>query len=117
MKSKTLEQKGYYVEGSVELLLWGDDKGSISFTPFKILKELDIKDVIMTIDDGGFGCQKLLEAEVDIYELYEGGYKEYVETRAITLEELDKYNYINNGNYIEETYGERFATNLDFITE
>jgi hypothetical protein len=96
-KEVTLKQVGYYISGESRLLLWGEGEGTISFSPFKILKEeIETKDIALPIDDGGFGCQYLLEAEVDIYELYENGYKQYIDSRIITKEELDRYNVLNN---------------------
>lgn len=114
MKTKELKQIGYQIEGRSEILMWGDDRANIEFTPFRIMGELDIKEVIMCINDGGFGCQKLLSAEIYIFELYEYDYSIYIKKMEIDKNELDDYNYINSI-YIKQVYDVRHPDMLDHI--
>ena len=83
----TLKQKGYRVEGEVELNLWGGGTGSIDMQPTDI-DELTTENVIRSINDNGFGCESFAGAEVDIYVLYEGGMKTYLTSYAFEEKDL-----------------------------
>lgn len=116
MKTKTLQNLGYYVNGTARILLWDGSEGEVYFTPFTISKEnLDIKDIIMAIDDGNVGCQKLLSADVVVYDLYENNVTEFRAEFYFDTDELNKYNFCNNNQYIKETYGVSYPNEIDFI--
>lgn len=87
MRTITLKQKGYRVEGEVELNLWGGGTGSVVMQPTDI-EELTTENVIRSINDNGFGCESYAGAEVDIYILYERGVEEYLTSASFTQEDL-----------------------------
>ena len=87
MRTITLKQKGYRVEGEVELNLWGGGTGSIAMQPTDI-EELTTENVMRSINDNGFGCESFAGAEVDIYVLYERGVTEYLTSASFTEEDL-----------------------------
>lgn len=70
MRTLTLNQIGYLVEGTTTLNLWGGGTGEIVMKPTEI-KELNTEEVIKAINDNGFGCESYDGACVDIYRLYE----------------------------------------------
>jgi hypothetical protein len=84
MKTKTITLKkvGYYVEGTSDLTMWGGGNGSITMTPFKV-NNASQKELLKGINDAQFGVQSINGAICDIYELYEGDYKEYLKTVVI----------------------------------
>lgn len=72
MRTLTLNQLGYLVEGTTTLNLWGGGQGEIVMKSVEI-KELNTEEVIKAINDNGFGCESYDSACVDIYRLYENG--------------------------------------------
>ena len=83
-KTITLKQTGYWVEGTAKLLLWGDDVGTIDMDPFHVMS---LDEIPGKVNDGRFGCQRILEAECTVYEDYEGTHL-FLETRNYEGEEL-----------------------------
>ena len=69
MRTITLNQIGYLVEGVTTLNLWGGGQGEIVMKPVEI-KELNTVEVLKAINDNGFGCESYDSACVDIYRLY-----------------------------------------------
>ena len=76
MKQVTLNQVGYVVGGEALLNLWGGGQGTIEMNETTI-DNLTIENILKSINDGGFGCESIEEADVIIYTLYEHGYTEY----------------------------------------
>lgn len=68
-KTLTLKQTGFYVVGTAKLLLWNGDEYETSMDPFHVMSLDDIPD---NINDGGFGCHRILSAACIVYEDYEG---------------------------------------------
>ena len=70
-KTITLQHTGYVVKGTALLKLWGGGKGVIDLKPIHLDS---IPDDLTKIEynDNGFGCESILEVEIEIYEDYEG---------------------------------------------
>ena len=69
MKTITLKHTGFYVEGTARILDWGGDVGEIEMDAFHV-DSLD--DIPKNVNDGQFGCQRILGADCTVYEDYEG---------------------------------------------
>lgn len=68
-KTITLNLTGLHVEGTVDALLWCGNIVKIYMEPFDVA----IRDEIPAkVNDGGFGCQRILKAECHVYRNYEG---------------------------------------------
>ena len=76
-KTITLKQTGFWVEGSARILCWNGEKGNIDMSPFHVDSLDEIPD---KINDGHFGCQRILKATCYVYEDYEGAHR-FLETR------------------------------------
>lgn len=81
-KQITLNLTGYEVDGVSLIRAWGGGKGAIKMNPItygtnttidEIQNNLTVKD----LNDGGFGCESIIGAYVNFYEVYEGNYKKY----------------------------------------
>lgn len=89
MKQLLLEHRGYEIQGVAVISLWGGDTGVVNmqsvFIPADKLSHTVIK---RSVNDGGFGCQRIEAAEVHIYDVYGSlpGYKQY--NRTIELDYL-----------------------------
>ena len=88
----TLQKTGYSISGVSALTLWGNDFGTIEMKPFK-LEKLGLHAIKEAINDGGFGCQSIDCAIIDIAENFEGKLN-YVKTltikfNPITDEQMD----------------------------
>ena len=75
MKQLVLNRIGYYITGEATLNLWDGGTGTINIEP-TILKtnKVPTKEDILkahAINDNGFGCESIDEANIDIYEMYE----------------------------------------------
>ena len=68
-KTITLKHTGFYVEGTARILDWGGDVGEIEMDAFHV-DSLD--DIQKNVNDGRFGCQRILGADCTVYEDYEG---------------------------------------------
>ena len=82
MKTKTVKQIGYELEGQVTVNLWGGGVGSIVMNPSRITfsndtgelpKELMEKIIRNSVNDNGFGVESYISADVDVYTLFEDG--------------------------------------------
>ena len=58
-KTITLKHTGFLVEGTARILCWDDDVDALDDIPKKV-------------NDGQFGCKRILEADCTVYEDYEG---------------------------------------------
>lgn len=83
-KTITLKQTGFYVTGAARLLLWRGDEVWVNMDPFHVMS---IDEIPKKVNDGKFGCQRILEAECDVYEDYEGTHR-WIETRNYEGDEL-----------------------------
>ena len=89
-KTKLVKMTGYRIQGIAKIRDWYFNQGYIPMTPYSI-DELNNEEVISGINDSGFGCESLLGAKVDIYEQYEYGVLEYLETRYYDLDSGGEY--------------------------
>jgi len=81
----TLEQIGYMVDGEAMINLWGGGSGTIEMDKSRIpLRRMSKDNLLRCVNDGQFGCESFQWADVSIYDLFEGGYKEY--NRTIHIE-------------------------------
>lgn len=65
----TLTLTDFYVEGTARVLLWNGDVAEVKMDAFHV-KSLD--DIPKNVNDGQFGCQRILSAKCLIYKCYEG---------------------------------------------
>jgi hypothetical protein len=83
-KEVTLKHKGFVFGGKAWLTLWGGGTGTIEMTEWTSNSTtLNQSDILRGINDGQFGCQSIDKAEVEVYELYENGYREHLKTVTI----------------------------------
>lgn len=81
MKTKTITQTGIIVSGEALINLWGGGKGTISMEPYFLpIDKITPKNILKCVNDGGFGCEGIEKAEIDIYIKYDNGSKEYDRT-------------------------------------
>ena len=94
-KEITIKLKGYKISGEVAIKLWGGGNAMIDMNPTLIhqTKYPTKKQIINAVNDGGFGCEIILEAAVRIHALYGDNYYVYLETQY-----LDKKDLTNNNN-------------------
>ena len=77
-RTHTLELRGYQITGTANINLWGNVKSRVqmdkSFIPLdKIPRKtrLEREMIVSCINDGQFGCESILSANVEIQEVYE----------------------------------------------
>ena len=86
-KSVTLKHIGFHFEGLAMLNLWGGGQGQVNMNSWK--GQSDSPEVVAQgVNDGQFGCESIDSAEVDVYDLYEKGHKEFKETLYFEHKEL-----------------------------
>lgn len=68
-KTITLKHTGFRVEGTARILCWDDDVGEIEMDAFHV-DSLD--DIPKHVNDGQFGCKRILAADCTVYADYEG---------------------------------------------
>uniref|UniRef100_A0A6M3LNS6 Uncharacterized protein n=1 Tax=viral metagenome TaxID=1070528 RepID=A0A6M3LNS6_9ZZZZ len=74
----TLKQIGYTIKGISTLCLWDGSEGIIQMNKeFIPIDNLSHTNLLKCINDGGFGCEEIKEATLDIYDLFENEYKEF----------------------------------------
>lgn len=85
MKIITLKQIGWKITGTAVVLLWGGGEATVNMNSVKLNYTTDPTSgqLIESINDGGFGVEKILGASVDIYVLYERDFYEYSETTIV----------------------------------
>jgi hypothetical protein len=92
MKTKTITQLGYLIKGHTMVTLWGGDTGYIGFRENIILLEDFSKESLLgCINDNGFGVQSFNNAEINIYDIYEGGLTEFNRTIMVEYPEHLKF--------------------------
>lgn len=81
MKSLTIPLVGYLISGEATLSLWGGGTGTIPMEETTIpLNKLTKNNILACVNDNGFGCEAIIGATVDIYELYDKDVRELVRT-------------------------------------
>lgn len=85
MKNISLSHKGYKFTGTAMVELWGGGIGEVAMDPFFLTSEqLTHTNIKRSINDGRFGCQRIISAAVQIYDVY--GSMEYTQfNRKIDL--------------------------------
>lgn len=68
--SVKLELSHFLVEGTVLVLLWLGEEGRITMSPFTLPLEFDSDTLLAGINDGNYGCQQILEADLSISAVY-----------------------------------------------
>lgn len=69
----TLKHTGYYITGIAGVEFWNGEVGTVNMDDFK-LKELTEENLIKGINDGQFGCKKIVTARCNIYKTFGQGY-------------------------------------------
>lgn len=82
MKQLTVKQIGYEIRGELLVEFWEGGEGWIEMKPF-ILTELTDENILNGLNDDGFGVRSYIEASIDIYELYQRGVTEFVESKYV----------------------------------
>ena len=79
MKEKTIKQVGIVIGGQSVLIDWdGSVMGSIEMEKYTLLNEFITKDnILRCVNDNGFGCKEISEADIDIYIKYDNGSMEF----------------------------------------
>lgn len=81
MKTKTITQTGILVKGQAFLNLWGGGQASIEMSPVFIPnKNISGNNILRAVNDAGFGCENIYDAEIDIYIKFDNGSVEYDRT-------------------------------------
>ena len=113
MRTLTLNQIGYLVEGTTILNLWGGGQGEIVMNPTEI-KELTTANVLKAINDNGFGCESYAGACVDVYRLYENGVtRHYISVDLDTEDLLNCTRSTCDFNRLAEEYEKKYAPIID----
>jgi len=98
MKEVILKQIGIQLEGTVKIIGWYNNAGYIEMNPVTLDNKEDVTndEIKDELNDGGFGCQSIEGAIVDVFILFENGYKELNRSETIgnitdeDLEAIDK---------------------------
>lgn len=69
VKTITLKHTGFFVEGTARILLWNGDVAEVKMDAFHVAS---FDDIPKNVNDGQFGCQRILGADCTVYEDYEG---------------------------------------------
>ena len=79
-----MEFTDYVVKGIALIKLWGSDiPAYIDMKPYHI-NDLSETEILFGINDGGFGCEQIIKAEIFIYENYEG-YDKYLTSMVVQV--------------------------------
>ena len=83
-KELRLEFTDYVVKGIALIKLWGSDiPAYVDVKPYHI-NDLSETEILSGINDGGFGCEQIIKAEIFIYENYEG-YEKYLTSMVVQV--------------------------------
>ena len=81
MRTKTIKQTGFSIQGKALLNLWGGGSGEIVMNPtFLPFDKTTPKNILRCVNDGSFGCQSIESADIIIYIKYDNGNIEYDRT-------------------------------------
>lgn len=87
MKSKIINQIGIVVGGTATLEFWGGGTGTIEMEEYFLPNGKITKDnILRCVNDNGFGCESISDAEIDIYIKYDNGSVEYNRTLSNFIE-------------------------------
>lgn len=86
MKRKLeLTQIGFTIRGTVKVNFWGGGSGYLGMDSTDIPYEKFTKTTMLaTVNDGGFGVESIVEANVEIYALYDDSYRVYLRSIKVT---------------------------------
>lgn len=73
---------GFKVTGASYIHLWGGGHGCIEMTSYLVEKE---EDIIHTINDGGFGCERIEYAFILVYAQYEYNATKFLYKKFVNL--------------------------------
>ena len=76
MRTVTLKQVGYQITGTAYLKMWGGGEGEIEMDIVEITGKITKKKLLNCINDAGFGCEQITDADIDVYDLFENHYTE-----------------------------------------
>lgn len=81
MRTKTIKQTGFVISGTAGIKLWDGSVGFISMEEYFLpYHKATPKNILRCVNDNGFGCESIKEAEIDIYIKYDNGSAEYDRT-------------------------------------
>jgi len=83
---KSLNFSHFICKGTAQITLWGGDQGTITMDSFRISEGYTDADLKACLNDGGFGCESIDGAVIDIYAVYsnyESQTTRWYETRVI----------------------------------
>lgn len=84
MKQKTITQTGIIVHGTAYISLWGGETGEMEMNPMFLKNgEISPKRILGCVNDGGFRCESIKSAEIDIYTKYNNGNIEFDRTIVV----------------------------------
>jgi hypothetical protein len=88
-KEVTLKLVGYEVRGEATMNMWGGGKGTVEMKPQQIMQtnRPSKKQITGKLNDGGFGCESIDSATVDLYAIYESGHMEYLDSFVFDKED------------------------------
>ena len=86
----TLKQTGYYITGYVIAYMWGGGEGKTQMDDATITGKITKDKIVNSLNDGRFGVEGLKSADIDVYDLFENGYKEYNRPMFITERNCSK---------------------------
>ena len=91
MKNLSLEFKGYEISGAVDMLLHGDLDGSALMDSFFLTpKQFSADAIKRNINDGGFGCKRILSAIITIGKVYGEDYVQHNRSLELDINQCDK---------------------------
>ena len=77
-KTVTLKHVGYLITGEVEVVFWGGGTGFLQMDETKIPAESFTKSALLSaINDGKYGVEEIMSADLRILDLYQNGYVEF----------------------------------------
>lgn len=96
MKTVTLKQTGITIGGIAYVTCWDGQEGSIGMNQkFIPLGEITKENILGCVNDGRFGVQSIDRVEIEIFDTYENGYKEF--NRIIETENPDYQQFYFRG--------------------
>src|SRR5690606_4512895 len=74
----TLKQLGYLIRGKAVINFWGGGQGIVAMSETVIpLGKLTKQTLLASVNDGGFGCESIKGAEIEIYDFYEDRFSKF----------------------------------------
>ena len=86
-KSITLKHIGYRCKGTALINFWGGGQSRVNMNSWDIDKE-DRQSIVKGVNDGGFGCESIESAEVDVFDLFEQNVTQYKKITTFTKDTL-----------------------------